>query len=120
MIKIVASDPLFEPIRRFALSLPFANEEIKWEKDLVFTVHKKMFCVLLTEEPFTIIFKCSPEDTEILSRKKGIIPAPYLARYDWVQCASLKTLPRKELEKRIHDSYQLVWNKLPAKLRKTN
>ncbi|MBM9499037.1 MmcQ/YjbR family DNA-binding protein [Leptospira sp. 201903071] len=120
MITIVVSDPLFEPIRKFSLSLPFATEEIKWEKDLVFSVHKKMFCVLMIEKPFMIGFKCGPEDAEILSRKKGVIPAPYLARYDWVQCASLKTLSRKELEKRIRNSYQLVWEKLPEKHKKND
>jgi predicted DNA-binding protein (MmcQ/YjbR family) len=118
MIRIVANDPRFEPIRKFALSLPFATEDIKWEKDLVFSVHKKMFCVLMTEEPFTVSFKCNPEDAEILSRKKGVAPAPYLARYDWVQCESLSTLTLKELETRINNSYQLIWDKLPLKIRK--
>lgn len=72
-----------------------------------------------TAEPFTICFKCNPEDAELLCQKKGIIPAPYLARYDWVLCESLRTLSQKELQKRILNSYQLVWDKLPAKLRKT-
>ncbi|TGM96970.1 MmcQ/YjbR family DNA-binding protein [Leptospira yasudae] len=118
MVSIRTTNPLFEPVRQFCLSLPFVTEDIKWEKDLVFSVHNKMFCVTMIEEPFTIAFKCNPEDAELLSRIKGIIPAPYLARYDWVQCETLKTLPQKELQQRIRDSYQLVWDKLPAKLRK--
>ncbi|EMY77803.1 PF04237 family protein [Leptospira weilii serovar Ranarum str. ICFT] len=118
MISIKTANPLFEPVRKFCLSLPFATEDIKWEHDLAFSVHNKMFCVTMTEDPFTICFKCSPEEAELLVRKKGIIPAPYLARYDWVQCENLKTLSLKELQKRIQDSYQLVWDKLPAKLKK--
>ncbi|EKR24916.1 PF04237 family protein [Leptospira interrogans serovar Bataviae str. L1111] len=120
MIQIHTNNPLFEPVRQFCLSLPFVTEDIKWEKDLVFSVHNKMFYVTMTEEPFTLSFKCSPQDTELLVQKKGIIPAPYLARYDWVQCENLKTLSFKELQKRIQNSYQLVWDKLPAKLKKVN
>ncbi|WP_061248660.1 MmcQ/YjbR family DNA-binding protein [Leptospira noguchii] len=118
MILIQTNNPIFESMRKFCLSLPFVTEDIKWEKDLVFSVHNKMFCVTMTEDPFAINFKCTPQDAELLVQKKGIIPAPYLARYDWVQCENLKILSLKELQKRIQNSYQLVWDKLPAKLKK--
>lgn len=74
MIQIHTNNPLFEPIRKFCISLPVTTEDIKWDKDLVFSVHNKMFCVAMIEEPFTISFKCSPQDAEFLIQKKELHP----------------------------------------------
>ena len=55
--------------------LEHATEDIKWEKDLVFSVGSKMFAVLPTEDyPDKLIsFKCSEDDFLSLTQMDGIV-----------------------------------------------
>ena len=62
-------------------------------------------------------FKCTPEKFAELVEREGIIPAPYVARYHWVSIEDPKELDRKELQELIANSYKLVFDKLPAKVR---
>ena len=68
-----------EQLRKFCLSQPHANEDVKWGSDLCFCVGEKMFCVTGLEpaENNSISFKCTPEKFAELVEKDGIIPAPY-------------------------------------------
>lgn len=105
-----------DTVRDICRALPKATEDIKWNTDLVFSIGKKMFCVVNTEPPHSVAFKCSPEDFGELVERPGIIPAPYLARAMWVQEQELgETLERRELETLIRASYELVKAKLPKK-----
>jgi predicted DNA-binding protein (MmcQ/YjbR family) len=106
-------------VRTCCLSLPHATETIQWGNDLVFKVKEKMFAVLALE-PCThcLSFKCTQEEFAELIERPGIIPAPYLARYHWVALERDDALRRTELEPLLRRSYQLVWDKLPARLRK--
>jgi predicted DNA-binding protein (MmcQ/YjbR family) len=105
-------------VRTYCLSLPHATETIQWGNDLVFKVKGKMFTVAALE-PGThcLSFKCTPEQFAELIERPGIIPAPYVARYHWVALERADALRRTELEPLIKQAYQLVWDKLPAKLR---
>jgi predicted DNA-binding protein (MmcQ/YjbR family) len=62
-------------------------------------------------------FKCSEEDFERLTKKKGIIPAPYAARFLWVSVREAHALSETQAKKLIGESYRLVFEKLPRKVR---
>ena len=99
---------MIERIRKVCLALPDTTEDVKWGNDLVFSVLGKMFAVVCLEPPHTVSFKCSPEDQAELVERDGIIPAPYLARYFWVQLAEPSVLGWPELRQRLRASHELV------------
>lgn len=105
-----------EWVRHYCLSLPHVTEQVQWKIDLVFKIAGKMFAVLVLEPHSTCLsFKCTPEGFDELIERPGIIPAPYLARAKWVALESLDSMPRKELEHRLKQAYELIFAKLPKK-----
>lgn len=107
-----------ETLRRYCLSLPHATEGIQWGNNLLFRIGNKMFAIVaLDQTPVSMSFKCTPEEFAELTERDGIIPAPYLARNNWVMLESLDALPRAELKRLIKDSYAMVAAKLPKKVR---
>ena len=108
-----------DTVRTFCRALPGVTEDIKWGADLAFCVGGKMFCVLNTEPPHQMSFKCTPEDFADLVEREGLIPAPYLARAMWVQQSALadEALDRRELTRLLRSSYELVVAKLPKSKR---
>jgi predicted DNA-binding protein (MmcQ/YjbR family) len=107
-----------EDIRAISMKLPHVTEDVKWGADLCFSIGGKMFCVTGTEGPFGVSFKVPDEDFEEVSQRNGFMPAHYVARYKWVTVTEKNALSRKELEKFIRTSYDLVSAKLPKKVRK--
>jgi len=106
-----------ETLRRYCLGLPHATEGIQWGNDLLFRIGGKMFAVVALERtPTSISFKCTPEQFAELTEREGIIPAPYMARNNWVMLESLEVLPRAELKRLIKNSYEIVAAKLTKKV----
>ena len=109
-----------EQLRKYCLSFPGATEDIKWGADLCFSVGTKMFCVTSADSvEGGMSFKCTPEKFDELIERKGIDPAAYVGRYKWVHIEKADTLPAAELKDLIKTSYQLVFDKLPPKVKKT-
>ena len=108
-----------EDLRKFCLSLPHVTEDVKWGADLCFLIGGKMFCVTGFEQPLKVSLKVTDEDFAELSVSEDIIPAPYLARHKWILVEKSSRLKKKEWEKYIRQSYELVKEKLPAKIKKT-
>jgi predicted DNA-binding protein (MmcQ/YjbR family) len=107
-----------EEIRKLCLSLPGATEDVKWGNDLTFCVGQKMFAVTgLDSAAQSISFKCTPEKFAELIEKDGIIPAHYVARYHWVTVENLDAIKPEELRDLIENSYRMVAEKLPKKLK---
>lgn len=106
-----------DSIRRFCLSLPHATEQVQWGNDLVFKVAGKMFAVanLNRAEENKVSFKCTPEKFAELTEMPGIIPAPYSARYFWVNVQADDALRPNEVEDLIRQSHEMVFAKLPKK-----
>jgi predicted DNA-binding protein (MmcQ/YjbR family) len=103
-------------VRRVCLGFPHATEQVQWEDDLVFKVAGKMFAVTaLIPAKVTLSFKCTPEKFAELTEREGIIPAPYLARAQWVALEPGTTLSEAELKHLLRQSYDLVAAKLPRK-----
>lgn len=107
-----------EWMRSHCLSFPHATENVQWVKDLVFKIGGKMFAVAALEPGEHIFsFKCTPEKFGELIEVPGIVPAPYLARAQWVAFEREDALPRNETKDLLRESYELVLAKLPKKAR---
>ena len=107
-------------LRALCLSFPGATEQMQWGCDLVFKVGGKMFAVTpLEPAPVCLSFKATPENFVELTERANIIPAPYMARAQWVALETRDALPREELAALLRDSYQLVLGKLPKKIQAT-
>jgi predicted DNA-binding protein (MmcQ/YjbR family) len=107
-------------LRELCLSFPGVTEQIQWGNDLLFKVGGKMFAAApLEPAPVCLSFKASPENFAELSERPHIIPAPYLARAQWVALESKDAVPRNELAGLLRASYELVAAKLPRKIRES-
>jgi predicted DNA-binding protein (MmcQ/YjbR family) len=108
-----------EELRKFCLGMPGAAEDVKWGADLTFCVGKKMFAVTALEATADsgVSFKCTPEKFAELVERPGIMPAHYVARYHWVTLEKLDALTSDELKNLLKHSYQLVFEKLPKKIK---
>jgi predicted DNA-binding protein (MmcQ/YjbR family) len=106
-----------ESIREFCKKLPHVTESVQWGHDLVFKVGGKMFCVMPTEAaPMMLSFKASAENFHQLQEIDGIVPAPYMARAQWVALRRLNLLPDAELKELLTESHTLVFSSLKKKL----
>jgi len=105
-------------LRELCLSFPGATEQIQWGCDLVFKVGGKMFAVTpLEPAPVCLSFKASPENFAELTERPNIIPAPYLARAQWVALQTRDAVRREELAGLLRESYELIAAKLSKKER---
>ncbi len=107
-----------EWVRQFCLALPHSTETIQWGDNLVFKVAGKIYAIAALEPGDSwLSFKCTPEMFGELTDRPGIIPAPYLARANWVALETGNALPRSEIKRLLRTSYDLVFEKLPKKTR---
>ena len=106
-----------EMLREICSSLTAVTEDVKWGNDLVFSVGDKMFCVASLEPPFSCSFKVPDDEFDELSNQNGFMPAPYMARAKWVLVTDPSNLSKKEWERYVKQSYELVKIKLTKKLR---
>ena len=78
-----------------------------------------MFCVTGADSISSgLSLKCTPEKFEELIEREGIDPAAYVGRYKWVHISSTNVVTPAELKDLIKTSYQLVFDKLPPKIKK--
>jgi predicted DNA-binding protein (MmcQ/YjbR family) len=107
-------------LRELCLSFPGTTEQIQWGYDLVFKVGGKMFAVTpLEPAPVCLSFKASPENFAELTERPNLIPAPYMARAQWVALQTRDALATDELARLLGESYEMVLAKLPRKTRET-
>jgi predicted DNA-binding protein (MmcQ/YjbR family) len=107
-----------EWVRRVCLSFPHATEQVQWEDHLLFKIGGKMFAIASLEPAGVwLSFKCAPEAFEELTDLPGVIPAPYLARAQWIALETEDALSTAELRRLLRNSYDLVVAKLPKKTR---
>jgi predicted DNA-binding protein (MmcQ/YjbR family) len=107
-------------LRELCLSFPGATEQIQWGYDLLFKVGGKMFAITpLEPAPVCLSFKASPESFAELTERSNIIPAPYLARAQWVALQTRDALGREELARLLRESYEMIAAKLPKKIQES-
>jgi len=100
------------------MSLPHTTETIQWGSDLVFKIGGKMYAVAATEPAKVCLsFKCNPDDFAELIERPDIIPAPYMARAQWVALESEDALSAADIKRQLRRAYDLVKEKLPKKTR---
>lgn len=104
-----------QDLRDFCLSLPGATEDVKWGKDLCFSVGAKMFCVTGFEPDCGVTLKVPDDEFGRLCEIEGFGPAPYVGRYKWVVIDSFDRLSDEDWKRHIRQSYDLIVSKLPAK-----
>ena len=91
-----------------------------WGNDLTFKVAGKMFAhSVLEPAPTWLSFKTGPENYFDLVERPGVIPAPYLARAQWVALETKDALSSAELSTLLHGAYDLVVARLPKKTRRS-
>ena len=104
-------------LRPYCLSFPQATESMQWEA-LVFKVAGKIFAIAALEpERHVLSIKCAEEKFAEMVECPGVVPAPYLARAKWIAFESEDAIPHQELRGLIRESYDLVFAKLPRRVR---
>jgi predicted DNA-binding protein (MmcQ/YjbR family) len=104
-------------VRKLCLSFPAATEKVTWGADLTFRINEKIFAVTVLEPAKVwLSFKCSAENFADLTERSGIIPAPYMARNQWIALETKEAVQKEELRDLLRESYDMVFSKLPKKI----
>ncbi|HEX2442953.1 MAG TPA: MmcQ/YjbR family DNA-binding protein [Vicinamibacterales bacterium] len=112
-----------DSLRAYCRTFPNVSENIQWGNDLVLKIGPKqggkMFAVACLDPatPVKCSFKCTPEEFVELQERDGIIPAPYLARAQWVALERYDALSDAEFRRLLKQAYELVVAKMPARAR---
>lgn len=109
-----------ETLRNFCLSLPHTTEGFPFdESSLVFKVHGKLFAILsLDAQPPRINLKNDPEiNLALRDEHEGILPGYHMNKAHWNTVLVDQRLPWPLVQELISTSYNLIWQKLPKKLK---
>ncbi|MDD9910163.1 MAG: MmcQ/YjbR family DNA-binding protein [Ahrensia sp.] len=107
----------------FCGGLPATEMVVQWGGAHVWKVGGKIFALCgpwgdeRDDGTPKIAFKASDLSSKLLTEQKGLIPAPYLGRYKWVQMQERDALSDEDLKAYIGEAHRLVAQKLPKKLR---
>lgn len=106
-------------VEKFCLSLKATSLVVQWGDSRVYKVGGKIFAILspTEERPQTLSFKTSGDSFHILTQLPHIIPAPYLAKSQWVYLERLDALPTKDLKGYLVRAHALIAAGLPKKKR---
>ena len=108
-----------ELLRENCLSLPYVEEKFPFDEyTLVFYVGSKLFALTDLQTPNSVNLKCDPDQAiELRERYIGIVPGYHMNKKHWNTVAFNADVSDKLILELLHNSYQLVWNKLPRKER---
>src|SRR5512146_3591740 len=106
-----------ESIREYCVRLPHVTEVVQWGEHLVLKVGGKMFVVLALEPQDDVVLssKATSEQFYELQEWPGIVPAPYLARNQWLALERFNAVRDDELKELLAMAYRLVYEKLPKR-----
>jgi predicted DNA-binding protein (MmcQ/YjbR family) len=109
-----------EDIRNYCLSKKYTSEGTPFGSDvLVLKVHNKMFALMPLFGDLSINLKCDPEKAiELREEYPFVIPGYHMNKKLWntIQLEN-QNFDSKLLLEWIDDSYDLVYQKLPKKLK---
>jgi predicted DNA-binding protein (MmcQ/YjbR family) len=107
-----------EWVRKYCMALPRTTESVQWGANLVFKIGGRIYAIVALEPAdHWISFKCSPHDFAELIEREGIVPAPYLARAQWVAVETGDAISIPELKRLLRNAYDLVFAGLTRKIR---
>ena len=110
----------FSELYDHCIAKPGATEDYPFgEGTLVFKVGGKMFALTGPESiPPTVNLKCDPERAiELREQYDAVIPGYHQNKKHWNTVILDGSIPRKEIQAMIDDSYALVVASLPRKMR---
>lgn len=108
-----------EEFRDYCLGKPGVTEEFPFdETTLVFKVSGKMFALTNLDGDWSLALKCNPDRAiELREKYPAIQPGYHMNKIHWNTVMMDGSLPDTLLTELIDHSYQLVVEKLPAKLK---
>ena len=108
-----------EELRTICISMPKVTEEFPFDQDtLVFKVAGKMFALISLSNPETVNLKCDPETAiELRERYNGVKPGYHMNKKHWNTVMMDGDYNDQLLKSWVLNSYHLVYNKLPKKLK---
>ncbi len=104
---------------QYCVNLKSTSHVVQWGNASVWKIGGKVFAIhpgLNGKHIHTISFKCSELNYQILSQLEDIIPAPYLARGNWVQITTKNAMNNQDVKDYIKASYTIIAKKLTKKL----
>ena len=110
---------MLEEIREYCLQKKHVAESLPFDKNtLVFKLHNKIFALIRFEkDPLHITLKCNPNKALELREEYTQILAGYHANKKHWNTIILEDIPLSLIRLWIDESYQLVKNRLPKKLK---
>jgi predicted DNA-binding protein (MmcQ/YjbR family) len=90
---------------------------VKWGADLIFSVGGRMFAGFQLPDGEPIGFKVDAAVFDNLVGRKGVVPAPYMAKHSWVSVTDRTQIPLAALRSLLAESHRLVAEKLSKKAR---
>ena len=110
---------MLEEIREYCLQKKYVVESLPFDKNtLAFKLHNKIFALIrLEKNPLHITLKCNPNKAiELREEYTQILPGYHANKKHW-NTIIMEDLPLSLIRQWIDESYQLVNNKLPKKLK---
>jgi predicted DNA-binding protein (MmcQ/YjbR family) len=106
-----------DSIRDHCLSLPHTTEVVQWGGHLLFKVGGKMFAII-DLDGHSCSLKCTPEKYAELVEMEDIQPSSHnMWKYNWVTTETLSALPEREFRELLTESYRIVREGLPKKVK---
>ena len=108
-----------EELREYCLSLKDVTESFPFdESTLVFKVGNKMFCLTSLEGDLSVNLKNEPEkNVELRERHRAVKPGYHMNKKHWNTIEIDGSLPDELIKTWIDDSYNLVFQNLPQKIK---
>jgi predicted DNA-binding protein (MmcQ/YjbR family) len=109
-----------EEIREHCLNKMGVEESFPFgEETLVFKVGNKIFLLLsLDSNPIRFNAKCEPNKAiELREKFSGVLPGYHMNKKHWNTIVCDGLLPRKVIFELIDDSYNLIFDSLPKKIK---
>ena len=108
-----------EQLRQYILSKKAAEECTPFGEDtLVYKLMGKIFAITSFAIPCTVNLKCDPEiAVELREQHEDVQPGYHMNKKNWNKVRVDGRLSKKEVEKQIDHSYELILESLPKKLK---
>jgi predicted DNA-binding protein (MmcQ/YjbR family) len=109
-----------ETFRDFCLGLPHCTESLPFDDvTLCFKIADlRIFAILPLDTPNSVNLKCDPEKAvELREQYNAVIPGFHSNKKHWNTVSFNDDLDDELLFKLVQHSYELVWEKIPKKIR---
>jgi predicted DNA-binding protein (MmcQ/YjbR family) len=109
-----------DEIIEFCESLPHAKQDMPFGINvLTYKIGGKIFIFIgLDAQPISVSLKNNPEKiVQLKEQYSCVYDGPYLNKQHWMAIDTDQELPNTEILKLVKESYQLIYSKLPKKIR---